>query len=535
MIKILIADDEPLVQIGLRSMISWSSLGAEICGTASNGDAAWEMIREHHPDIVITDIQMPCSSGLELGKRCMDELGRLPVFIILTSFEDFEYAREAMSFCAVDYLVKIDLSPDSLTEAVTKAIEQVNLIKQQDPDFQDSRQSLLLFQERFYIRLLNNLFESREQFLHQREEFQIHLDAAGYAAAMMRYIPNAPGMSASEDMGISLRTYNQTVQMFQELLSRYIPCHIVALDTHYLAVIFFLKEEHIADWKKVVSDALESTFQMLRNYYNADFQTSVGSLVNDSLELCSSYSDARQLLSYLSDAQPLLFYDETPDANTLRNIFSLSLFRDDISQAFQELDEHALRNTLDPIIALLAQDHMHFSQALDAAGSILHFSMTLLADGAELVSDIFRNEPDSYHSLYRIKSASGIITWLTRLEEGLCRAFQEKKKGHQHSLAVLCCQYIREHIHERIYLQDIADTFAISPNYLSQLFKKYMHVGISEYITTQKIDESKKLLKETNLKVYEISDHLGFESSFYFSKVFKKITGMSPKDYRNLL
>ena len=69
MIKILIADDEPLVQIGLRSMISWSSLGAEICGTASNGDAAWEMIREHHPDIVITDIQMPCSSGLELGKR----------------------------------------------------------------------------------------------------------------------------------------------------------------------------------------------------------------------------------------------------------------------------------------------------------------------------------------------------------------------------------------------------------------------------------------------------------------------------------
>ena len=93
MIKILIADDEPLVQIGLRSMISWSSLGAEICGTASNGDAAWEMIREHHPDIVITDIQMPCSSGLELGKRCMDELGRLPVFIILTSFEDFEYAR----------------------------------------------------------------------------------------------------------------------------------------------------------------------------------------------------------------------------------------------------------------------------------------------------------------------------------------------------------------------------------------------------------------------------------------------------------
>ena len=126
-----------------------------------------------------------------------------------------------------------------------------------------------------------------------------------------------------------------------------------------------------------------------------------------------------------------------------------------------------------------------------------------------------------------------VVSWLSRLEEGLCLAFSDKKKTHQNSLAVLCCQYIHEHIHERIFLQDIADTFGISPNYLSQLFKKHMNVGISEYITSQKIDESKKLLKETNLKIYEISDRLGFESSFYFSKVFKKTTGVSPKDYRN--
>ena len=534
MIKILIADDEPLVQIGLRSMIDWSSLGAEICGTAANGDAAWDLINEHRPDIVITDIQMPCSSGLELGKRCMDELGRIPVFIILTSFEDFQYAREAMSFSAVDYLVKIDLSPGTLTAAVKKAIEQVELIRQQNPEFQDSRQSLLLFQERFYIRLLNNLFESREQFFHQKEQFQITLDAAGYAAAMIRFIPNAPGTAMSGDTELSLQTYNQTLQMLQELLSRYIPCHIVALDTHFLAVIFFLTDRHMPDWKKSVADALKNTFDMLRSYYNADFHTSVGSLVQDCLDLASSYSDARQLTSRLSGETPLLFYDEAPDADTLHNIFSMSLFRDDISQAFQELDEQALCNTLDPIITLLGQDHVRFSQALDAAGSILHFSMTLLSDGPELVANIFHDEPDSYQSLYRLKSVSGIISWLIHLEEGLCLAFKDKKKGHQHSLAVLCCQYIREHIHERIYLQDIADTFGISPNYLSQLFKKCMDVGISEYITTQKIDESKKLLRETNLKVYEISDRLGFESSFYFSKVFKKITGMSPKDYRTL-
>ena len=90
-----------------------------------------------------------------------------------------------------------------------------------------------------------------------------------------------------------------------------------------------------------------------------------------------------------------------------------------------------------------------------------------------------------------------------------------------------------EHIHERIVLQDIADTFGISPNYLSQLFKKYEEIGLSEYITNQKINRSKELLNDGSLKIYEIADQLGFESAFYFSKVFKKVTGVSPKDYRN--
>ena len=530
MIKLVIADDEPLVQIGLRSMINWEDFGIEICGTASNGDAAYDLIREHRPEIVITDIQMPCSSGLELGKRCMDEFGRLPVFIILTSYEDFQYAREALSFRAVDYLVKIDLSPESLTESIKNALEQVKQIKQQDPNFQNSDQSLLLLHERFYIKLLNSLFENREQFLIQAAEFGITMDAAGYAAATIQFLPNATDAQSDK---APLKSYHQTLQMFQELIYKYVPCHVVALDTHYFAAIFFLTEEHISDWKEYLRSSLQSTFQMLYNYYNVRFFTAIGGLVQDPLEISSSYSDSRQIREYLSEEQGLIFWDDLPNTSTLRNVFSMSLFRDDISRAFQELDGESLRSTLETITALLSQDHVHFSQALDAAGTILHFSITLLPDGLEIVSEIFRDEPDTYCSLYRLKTVSSVVAWLNKLGEGLVNAFESKKKGHQNSLVTLCCQYIREHIHERIFLQDIADTFSVSPNYLSQLFKKYMDVGISEYIAGQKVAESKKLLKETNLKIYEISDRLGFESAFYFSKVFKKNTGMSPKDYRN--
>ena len=112
MIKLLIVDDEPLVQIGIKSMLRWDELGIEVCGTAMNGKAALEMIRQYRPDIVITDIKMPVMNGLELVKICRDEFGPIPLFIILTSFEEFSLIKEAMSYQAVDYLIKLELDVD---------------------------------------------------------------------------------------------------------------------------------------------------------------------------------------------------------------------------------------------------------------------------------------------------------------------------------------------------------------------------------------------------------------------------------------
>ena len=129
MIKLLIVDDEPLVQIGIKSMLRWDELGIEVCGTAMNGKAALEMIRQYRPDIVITDIKMPVMNGLELVKICRDEFGPIPLFIILTSFEEFSLIKEAMSYQAVDYLIKLELDPGSLKSSIEKASERLEELK----------------------------------------------------------------------------------------------------------------------------------------------------------------------------------------------------------------------------------------------------------------------------------------------------------------------------------------------------------------------------------------------------------------------
>lgn len=110
MLRILLVDDEPLVLIGLQGMLEWEKLGYTVCGTARNGKLALELIEREKPDIVIADVKMPVMDGLTLARTCR-ERSALPAFIMLTSFEEFDYIKQAMGAGVVDYLVKLDLTP----------------------------------------------------------------------------------------------------------------------------------------------------------------------------------------------------------------------------------------------------------------------------------------------------------------------------------------------------------------------------------------------------------------------------------------
>lgn len=126
-----------------------------------------------------------------------------------------------------------------------------------------------------------------------------------------------------------------------------------------------------------------------------------------------------------------------------------------------------------------------------------------------------------------------VVDWLLYFRDSLCELFQERKKDHKNHIVTNVKKYIATNINKHLSLNDVSDAFGISPNYLSQLFKKYNDMGFNEYVTWLKVQEAKTMLTDSNMKVYEIADTLGFESAFYFSKVFKKVEGISPSEYQN--
>lgn len=530
MIKLLIADDEPLVQAGIKSMINWDDYDISVVGTASNGAAAYELINEYSPEIVITDIKMPVMTGLELARKCYEEKRTLPYFIILTSYEEFSYVREAITYQVTDYLIKLELTDKTLGAALERAIEKVKEVRDAAPDTDSPLSSVFMIKEQFFTRLILNLFESEHHFQVQATNLNIDFN---YQAFVAGYIEINSSKLASMSSEKQLSLYTSSLQIASELISKYVPCHVLSLDTRHFCVIFFLEEGMTADYKNIVRNALEQVSTMLYNYYSVSICASIGSPVSSPMQIASSYQDAKQIFSQITGEKPFIFIEDIPAMESLKNVFNISVFKEDIRKAYTEFDEKALYDIFTSIIDLFASQKPHYVQALDAAGNILYLSLSLLNDGEQIVSEIFAAKNNGYRSLYELSSVEQILEWLRTLRDGLCASFATHNKDYKNHIVSGVKRYINEHIEEKLTLNKVADVFNISPNYLSVLFSKYNDVGFSDYINQTKIETAKQMLSSGELKIYEISDQLGFESAFYFSRVFKKVTGLSPRDYAN--
>lgn len=530
MIKLIIADDEPLVQAGIKSMINWEDYDISIVGIVANGAAAYELIKEHSPDIVITDIKMPVMSGLELARKCHDDGRRLPLFIILTSYDEFDFVKEAITYQVVDYLIKLELTPEVLQKTLKQALSRISELQKQAQPTDAPLNNIYLIREQFYTRLIFNLFESEKQFALQAQNLNLDFSYDTYVAG---YVEIKSGKLARMSPEEQINLYTSSLQMASELISKYVPCHVLSLDTKHFCIIFFLKKEVSGNYKNVIKNALEQISAMLFNYYSVTICASVGAPVNTPMQISVSYQDAKRIFSGITEEMPIQFLEDVTSSESLKNVFNISLFKEDILKAYADFDEKALYDIFTDIMDLFSDQKAHFVQALDAASNTLYLSLSLLNNGEQIVSEIFHERSSGYRSLYELTSTEQVLEWMGVLRDGLCKSFAEHHKDYKNHIVINVKKYINEHIEEKLTLNKVAKEFNISPNYLSVLFSKNNDIGFSDCINQSKIEAAKKMMTDGDYKIYEISERLGFESAFYFSRVFKKVTGLSPRDYMN--
>lgn len=168
---------------------------------------------------------------------------------------------------------------------------------------------------------------------------------------------------------------------------------------------------------------------------------------------------------------------------------------------------------------------------MDAGCNLLFLCLSQLSDGETVMEEIFQSETDGYRSIYHQRSTLDISNWMATLRDGLVKTMRSKKRSYRDKTIEQIKAYIQANLDKRLTLGDVAAVFGFSPNYLSQLFAKQGGCSFVEYIKQEKIRAAKEMMQAGDVKIFEISEQLGFENAFYFSKVFKKQEGCSPREY----
>lgn len=526
MIKLLLADDEPLVLVGMMSMLNWADYGIELCTGAHNGEQAMQIIGEQHPDIVVTDIKMPLKTGLEVARECGEKYGVLPVFILLTSYEEFGFIKDAIHLGVIEYLIKLEITPQSLASAITKAIQRVNEIHRVDLPAENIQQkNLQMFRDRFFVRLYNNLFDNAEQLELQRNALKLDLSVNAYMVATLEITGINTELTSTEKQ---ITLCASTVQMVRETVNKYMPCYITTLDMSRFNILFCLKDE-CENAGEIIAGILKKTVTIIHNYFNVTLLCAVGRATRSTQLIYESYQSARNARINAPGEMPVVMSND--EQNSDASVFNISIYSANLTKAFEELNAEALYDSISEIALNLrdiAPENMH---ALDAASTLLYMAISLLPEGASTVAQIFSENSDNYRCLYKCTTVEQCCTWMLKLRDGLCEVLQTRKQSYKERVVANIKEYIQENVNKRLTLNEVASAFSFSTNYLSQLFAKYSDCGFVETVTEAKIAAAKQLMSNSEMKIYEIAESLGYESAFYFSKVFKKLTGQSPREY----
>ena len=273
MLRILLVDDEPLVLIGLQGMLEWEKLGYTVCGTARNGKLALELIEREKPDIVIADVKMPVMDGLTLARTCR-ERSALPAFIMLTSFEEFGYIKQAMGAGVVDYLVKLDLTPENLQTALAKAAEKVKkeraLLGELSAQ-ENLAESVRSYQERFFVRLYAGLFPDEAALEQPLQHMELNLASDAYLVASCEIIANT-ALTPAQQLKLSF----SCGRMLETTLQNYLPCYVTGADAMRCNVLFCLTDAQCQNYRTVLRPLLERTSQILYNYFTVRLLWAVG-------------------------------------------------------------------------------------------------------------------------------------------------------------------------------------------------------------------------------------------------------------------
>jgi two-component system response regulator YesN len=521
MIKLLIVDDESLLRQGLRHMTDWPAHGFAICGEAANGQEALELIANQTPDIVITDIKMPVMDGIELTRIIKKEYPALPI-VILSSYNDFEYVRETLRLGAFDYILKPKMNFADLLAVLEKASATLSatLSATASPT---SESSLSEARAEFLTDLLINPHLSLATIRENFQKYRINLAESSLKLLGVVFDSGAfqPKSAAPK---LLTATINETIASTLNRVSYYtnLPQVMVA--------IFNDATPSTGSTNEAICRSLITK----PNLPPFSFQL----LISDSFD---GYLKIPEMYQKLTAAIPYCFYfsknDYAPLCRFQTRIESIEFDFGIINKLAEGFNFDAIRT----IVKDWVQEQLAREEYIEPYILKKFFSEVcylIIYKGGELGFNWEELNEKKFAFLKKIENCTNFPALeeaFTAIITNLEQLFAAHTQTSLNTVVSNVIKYIRQNYHQNISLESVAKHFYIDKSHLCKLFKKHTGQNFNDYLMQTRIAKAKELLNHPEYTVNSVAPLVGFSDYSYFGRVFKKMAGMTPSEYKKSL
>jgi two-component system, response regulator YesN len=505
--RVVIVDDEILIRQGIKHYLNWEQEGFQIVGEASNGKEALELIEQTKPHIVITDIVMPIMDGEEMTRILKANHPEIEV-IVLSSFSEFHYVRSTFQSGVADYILKPKLDAQELLAILRKTAGRI-------PTLQLGRTS-----ER-----------SAPSIEVKMDKLLSGYDTVEFDGAVQEAFPHDRYWLLGTDLRRAAQQAEGTVAKLKELADQLLKeaalpmVHRITVtgDRHWIMLL------NASVSSKPVIDKLAE--EMADNTTALELGWMLSSAFDQFNRLGEIYrSELKKLLGYrfYLPAQHLIAMDRLPAPAKAAGQFQLNDFAEQLRRKQFGLAFDYLRKHVEAMSGDYQMDIFEFKSFLS---NIIFNVIVLLGNMDFEVKPLEEHKYAYFKSIEEANYAADVARQLNAFIAEAGELIAAKHQSTNPNMQLLL-DYIHAHYTESLTLTEVAKAFHFNPSYLSTFFASHNPEGFNEYLNKIRVEKASELLRGGEASISEISGMVGYSDHSYFTKVFKKRTGLSPSQYR---
>ncbi len=513
MYSLLIVDDETIVRTTLATMVKWEELGFAIAGSVATGKAALKLIQTQAVDVVLTDIKMPVMDGLQLIRQ-LNLMTNPPIVLVLSAYNDFDLVREAFKLGALDYIVKGDIASKQLKE-ILEGIKQRLVVRKVAPGNRACSQK-------------EQPSEHLRSVIRGTREADESLIDGPFCLACFE-IDDFRRESARFGRNLETDLMQPLLESAGQVSRVAAKCVITAISPSRYILLY-------SDGENTAPMQMDSICRQVQRVWTNYMNISISVGISEVGQAPGAFHDLLQQ-AYTRVMLKFIFGQGGIYGKEAESLFSI-----DLAQKSPNASLISSFKSSHPAL-LFEEQHklftrLHSLSVADArtlALQVVFQTALMMADSGGGLWDVFirRDETSFYKAVSHLDTIQDVNIWITNFTRRVADYFEGMQTYASVDIMEKAKRFIADHYSDpALNLANCAKYVGLTEKYFCTRFNHEVGVSFSAYLTDVRISMAKTMILKTGLKMYEVSEAVGFGSVEHFMRVFKRSTGKSPNAFR---